>query len=85
MRDQEHFMNNCGWGKDLGPAGYWMPDQHRVMPRLVEALGLEVLPMEDLVGDQKKECIIGVGGSADTSTKRLHGRKLAGGCCQQLQ
>ena len=34
-----------------------------VTPRLVEALGLEVLPMEDLVGDQK-ECIIGVGGSA---------------------
>ena len=35
-----------------------------VTPRLVEALGLEVLPMKDLVGDQKKECIIGVGGSA---------------------
>ena len=34
-----------------------------VTPQLVEALGLEVLPMEDLVGDQK-ECIIGVGGSA---------------------
>ena len=34
-----------------------------VTPRLVEALGLEVLPMEHLVGDQK-ECIIGVGGSA---------------------
>ena len=31
-----------------------------VTPRLVEALGLEVLPMEDLVGDQKKECIIGL-------------------------
>ena len=35
-----------------------------VTPRLVEALGLEVLPMKDLVGDQMKECIIGVGGSA---------------------
>ena len=35
-----------------------------VTPQLVEALGLEVLPMKDLVGDQKKECIIGVGGSA---------------------
>ena len=35
-----------------------------VTPLLVEAIGLEVLTMEDLVGDQKKECIIGVGGSA---------------------
>ena len=34
-----------------------------ITPRLVEALGLEVLPIADLVGDQQ-DCIIGVGGSA---------------------
>ena len=26
--DGEHFSNIRGWGKDLGPAGYRMPDQH---------------------------------------------------------
>ena len=34
-----------------------------ITPRLVEALGLEVLPIADLVGDQQ-DCIIGVEGSA---------------------
>ena len=33
-----------------------------IAPRLVEALGLEVLAIADLVGDQQ-DCIIGVGGS----------------------
>ena len=28
VRDREHFSNNRGWGESLGPAGYWMSNQH---------------------------------------------------------